>query len=224
MRAAVHMPDQYTRSRRSSASDAFAAKGKGGRRVLRPVCFTCILCASHQAKRKDTTFYVTRHHLKGATLATIIPRVREAFCGMRCAWGCAAARANSDGTRGCGTRREDKKERGEHMTDIMPSLSRRTFVKTTGALGALAAAGGTAVAADSLFGQGVETAHAEGEEQIVWSQCNVNCGGCCVLQVARAATARSSTWRPTTRAMPTCRPAPACAAAPCAAGSTSPTA
>ena len=68
------------------------------------------------------------------------------------------------------------------MTDIMPSLSRRTFVKTTGALGALAAAGGTAVAADSLFGQGVETAHAEGEEQIVWSQCNVNCGGCCVFK------------------------------------------
>ena len=68
------------------------------------------------------------------------------------------------------------------MTDTMPSLSRRTFVKTTGALGALAAAGGTAVAADSLFGQGVETAHAEEADQIVWSQCNVNCGGNCIFQ------------------------------------------
>lgn len=68
------------------------------------------------------------------------------------------------------------------MTDIMPNLSRRSFVKATGALGALAAAGGTAVAADSLFGQGVELAHAEGEETIAWSQCNVNCGGNCVFQ------------------------------------------
>ncbi len=68
------------------------------------------------------------------------------------------------------------------MTDTMPSVSRRTFVKTTGALGALAAAGGTAAAADSLFGSAPKQAFADAEEKIVWSQCNVNCGGCCVFQ------------------------------------------
>ncbi len=62
------------------------------------------------------------------------------------------------------------------------NLSRRSFVKTTGALGALAAAGGTAAAADSLFGATVPQAHAQAEETTAWSQCNVNCGGNCVFQ------------------------------------------
>ncbi|MDO4400255.1 MAG: molybdopterin-dependent oxidoreductase [Coriobacteriia bacterium] len=71
------------------------------------------------------------------------------------------------------------------MSDTTPSLSRRSFVKTTGALGALAAAGGTLAASEQLFGN-VPLAMADEEEAvpetIAWSQCNVNCGGNCVFQ------------------------------------------
>ena len=70
------------------------------------------------------------------------------------------------------------------MSDATPNLSRRSFVKTTGALGALAAAGGTLAASEQLFGN-VPPAMADEaapEEKIAWSQCNVNCGGNCVFQ------------------------------------------
>ncbi|MBE6470868.1 MAG: twin-arginine translocation signal domain-containing protein [Coriobacteriaceae bacterium] len=70
------------------------------------------------------------------------------------------------------------------MSAKAPSLSRRSFVKTTGALGALAAAGGTLAASEQLFGD-VPPAMADEaapEEKIAWSQCNVNCGGNCVFQ------------------------------------------
>ena len=66
------------------------------------------------------------------------------------------------------------------MLDTSMTLNRRTFVKATGALGALAAAGG--VASSALFSSGAEPAFADGEERIVWSHCHVNCGGACVLQ------------------------------------------
>ncbi len=68
------------------------------------------------------------------------------------------------------------------MNESTRGLSRRSFVKTTGALGALAVAGGAVANADSLFGASTPQAHAEGEETIAWSQCNVNCGGNCVFQ------------------------------------------
>ncbi len=68
------------------------------------------------------------------------------------------------------------------MSDTAKTLSRRSFVKTTGALGALAVAGGAA--SQALFS---ESAIAGGEdgaagEQIVWSHCHVNCGGACPLK------------------------------------------
>lgn len=58
-------------------------------------------------------------------------------------------------------------------------LSRRSFVKTTGALGALACAGG--VCGVAAF-EASEQAHAEATETTAWSMCNVNCGGNCVFQ------------------------------------------
>lgn len=61
-----------------------------------------------------------------------------------------------------------------------PKVSRRTFVKTSGALGALAAAGGV-VAADQVFHKS-EQAFADTVEKTVWSQCNINCGGRCVFR------------------------------------------
>ena len=69
------------------------------------------------------------------------------------------------------------------MSDNMPSLSRRTFLKTTGALGALAAVGGTAAATDSLFGAGVQQAAGDTEEKIVWNHCAINCPGRCALKL-----------------------------------------
>ncbi len=62
-------------------------------------------------------------------------------------------------------------------------LTRRTFLKTSGALGALAAAGGGAVAADSLFGAAVPQALAEDADSLVWSACGVNCEGRCALRM-----------------------------------------
>ncbi len=47
-------------------------------------------------------------------------------------------------------------------------LTRRTFLKTSGALGALAAAGGCAAATDQLFGDGVAVAVANTEEKTTW--------------------------------------------------------
>lgn len=67
------------------------------------------------------------------------------------------------------------------MSDAM-SMSRRTFVKTTGALGALAAVGGTVAATDSLFGQGTARASATTEEKLTWGHCAINCPGRCSLK------------------------------------------
>lgn len=67
------------------------------------------------------------------------------------------------------------------MSDTSLNLTRRTFVKTTGALGALAAVGGVA-ASESLFGEGVAQAHAEAEEKITWGHCAINCPGRCALK------------------------------------------
>lgn len=63
------------------------------------------------------------------------------------------------------------------------NLSRRTFLKTSGALGALAAAGGSVAAADSLFGSGVSEAVAEPEEKVTWGHCAINCPGRCALRI-----------------------------------------
>ncbi|MBQ9000786.1 MAG: molybdopterin-dependent oxidoreductase [Eggerthellaceae bacterium] len=65
------------------------------------------------------------------------------------------------------------------MTDT--SMSRRTFVKATGALSAVAAVSGGAAASESLFGD-VPAALADTPDEIAWSQCNVNCGGNCIFQ------------------------------------------
>lgn len=69
--------------------------------------------------------------------------------------------------------------KGETMQDT-PCMNRRTFVKTTGALGALAAAGGAATGAN-LFGS-VEPAFAEAEEVTTWGHCAINCPGRCSLK------------------------------------------
>ncbi|WP_251198195.1 DMSO/selenate family reductase complex A subunit [Anaerotardibacter muris] len=66
------------------------------------------------------------------------------------------------------------------MSEMLPAVSRRTFVKATGALGALAAAGGTMAASEAVFGNATQ-AHADEPEKLVWSQCNVNCGGRCIF-------------------------------------------
>lgn len=70
------------------------------------------------------------------------------------------------------------------MLDTSTALNRRTFVKATGALGALAAAG--SIASGTLFAGGAQQAFAEEasgtDEHIVWTHCHVNCGGACVLQ------------------------------------------
>lgn len=63
----------------------------------------------------------------------------------------------------------------------MPSMNRRTFVKSTGALGALAAVGGAAATGANLFGA-TEPALAESEEKITWGHCAINCPGRCSLK------------------------------------------
>ena len=65
------------------------------------------------------------------------------------------------------------------MSDV--SVSRRTFVKTTGALGALAAVGGGAAATSSLF-TSATPAFAEAEETTTWGHCAINCPGRCSLK------------------------------------------
>ncbi len=64
------------------------------------------------------------------------------------------------------------------MQNSTTNLSRRSFVKATGALGALAAAGG--VAANNTFFAEEPQAFADSEEKIVYTHCAVNCGCCCV--------------------------------------------
>ncbi|MDO4502384.1 MAG: molybdopterin-dependent oxidoreductase [Coriobacteriia bacterium] len=68
------------------------------------------------------------------------------------------------------------------MTQNNSGISRRGFVKATGALAAAAAVGAGVTSTDKLFGEGVPQAHAESTESIHWSQCNVNCGGNCIFQ------------------------------------------
>ena len=67
------------------------------------------------------------------------------------------------------------------MSTDRTTLTRRTFVASAGALGALAACG---TAASTLY---APTPQAYGDESgngesIVWTHCHVNCGGACVLQ------------------------------------------
>ena len=69
-------------------------------------------------------------------------------------WGEPERRTGKASGAGGAGRIEDYR-RGSVMSDIMPSLSRRTFMKTTGALGALAAVGGSVAATNTLFGAGV---------------------------------------------------------------------
>ena len=70
------------------------------------------------------------------------------------------------------------------MTARESALSRRTFVKGSLAGLALAGASGSALygcAPQSQKG-GADGGAEVPADQIVWSQCNVNCGGCCVFQ------------------------------------------
>ena len=60
------------------------------------------------------------------------------------------------------------------------NLSRRTFLKTSGALGAVAAAAGTATAG-TLFAS-VPAARAEAGEKTTWGHCAINCPGRCALK------------------------------------------
>ena len=62
------------------------------------------------------------------------------------------------------------------------TLSRRSFLRASGALGGLAAAGGAAAATDSLFGAGIARADAQPEERTVWGHCAINCPGRCALR------------------------------------------
>lgn len=61
-------------------------------------------------------------------------------------------------------------------------ITRRSFLKTTGALGAVAAATSTVAVSESLFGETVPEAFAEEADKVAWSQCHVNCGGNCIFQ------------------------------------------
>lgn len=70
------------------------------------------------------------------------------------------------------------------MTARESALSRRTFVKGSLAGLALAGASGSALygCAPQSQGDGANGAADAPADQIAWSQCNVNCGGCCVFQ------------------------------------------
>ena len=68
------------------------------------------------------------------------------------------------------------------MSIANQNISRRSFVGTTGALGALAAATGTGAAAEALFGAAAPQAHAAEEEETVWTHCSVNCMSFCAWQ------------------------------------------
>lgn len=60
-------------------------------------------------------------------------------------------------------------------------LTRRTFMKATGALGALAAVGGSAVGA-SFFEQSKPCAYADPVETLSWGHCAINCPSRCSLK------------------------------------------
>lgn len=59
-------------------------------------------------------------------------------------------------------------------------MSRRTFVKSAGALAALAGAGSAVTLTENVVQAKAD--EAAGTEDIHWSQCNVNCGGNCVFK------------------------------------------
>ena len=61
-------------------------------------------------------------------------------------------------------------------------ITRRTLLKASGAVGALAVAGAGAAQAEDLFRSTVPQACADSPETIHWSQCNVNCGGNCIFK------------------------------------------
>ncbi len=63
----------------------------------------------------------------------------------------------------------------------MPCMNRRTFVKSAGALGALAAVGGAAATGANLF-SATEPALAESEEKVTWGHCAINCPGRCAIR------------------------------------------
>ena len=63
------------------------------------------------------------------------------------------------------------------------NLKRRTFLKAAGALGALAAAGGSAAALNPVFGSAIATANAEPEEKTTWGYCALTCHGRCALHI-----------------------------------------
>ena len=67
------------------------------------------------------------------------------------------------------------------MSTDRTALTRRTFVASAGALGALAACG---TAANTLYASAPQAFGDESGdgEIIVWTHCHVNCGGACVLQ------------------------------------------
>lgn len=69
------------------------------------------------------------------------------------------------------------------MSEFMPNVSRRSFIKTSGALGALAVAGGSLAATESLFGSAVPQAHAEAADNVTWGHCAINCPGRCALRI-----------------------------------------
>lgn len=69
------------------------------------------------------------------------------------------------------------------MSDITPMVNRRSFLKTTTALGALALAGSSVAHAHTLFGTSTPQAHAEGEEKVTWGHCAINCPGRCTLRI-----------------------------------------
>ncbi len=62
------------------------------------------------------------------------------------------------------------------------SFSRRTFVKTSGALGALALAGSSASQMFADAGAAFADGSSASKEEVVWSHCHVNCGGACPLK------------------------------------------
>lgn len=61
-------------------------------------------------------------------------------------------------------------------------VSRRSFVKASGALGALAVAGGVS-ATTAAFQSEPQKAHAESEEKVTWGHCAINCPGRCALRI-----------------------------------------
>ena len=66
------------------------------------------------------------------------------------------------------------------MSD-MTNMNRRTFVKATGALGALAAVG-DGVASGELFRGVASEAFAQDEDVVTWGHCAINCPGRCSLK------------------------------------------